>query len=167
MHKPIFFIVMAEHEEVAKELAERHIQERLIDLSGTWGTGGSSYDWYQGIKESGRWPEYEDYDRPIKISMNTKALLRKLIRLTQTEYRYWKKEADKVYSESKFDGPAAIFYHAIGNPINHFLFDLTDYSMGSAISSNASLDKLDEYLSKQQCDDPTRPAWLVGFDIHY
>ena len=59
MHKPIFILVTAENSEEARSQADSFIDEELID---------GFFDWKQGLKESQRWPDYEEFDTPKDAS---------------------------------------------------------------------------------------------------
>ncbi len=157
MHKPIFILVNADgdiNETQAHEIAESFINEHLI---------GRSFDWHQGLKESQRWPDYEEFDTPKDASTkNSMQLITHMIKSAQNEILNFIELGQKELDQnglSDLGNAAGYFSLAGGKTVGH-IFDSTNWSCGSAIVDHASLKGFWETNEKSK-------IFLCGFDIHY
>lgn len=150
LHKPIFILIEGVNQKEAKENAKEFIEDKLID---------GSFDWFQGIKESQRWPELEKYEKP-KLAKYEKKFIEELILRTQKEIHFW---LDKGLQEIKEKGDkelgwTLVDFHIASGKTACSLFDSTNWSDGDGIRDKESLVAILK-------DNPH--LWLCGFDIHY
>ena len=148
MHKPLFFIG---HGEDLHLQASSCLDERLHPAS--------SIDWYQGIKDSGRWSEeYLRFDK-IQDFESSEKILRRLLDQSEKSSKDWiQKGIEKL--DSDFES-ALIDFHIGASDSPCHIFDLTNWGY-DFVHSNKGLDEIVKYAKKQK-----QELSVVGFDVHY
>ena len=132
MHKPLFCLIVADSQQDAYDNANEDLETRIEH---------SSIDWYQGIIESQRWPEFEKYDKAIKFNEEIKQVLEKL--LDESEFNALKwidngiSQLEKYRQNQEVDLQTAIDSFSIGSgDIHAHILDLTNYSNDFVISKS-------------------------------
>jgi len=153
LHKAIIILVRAEGAKSAKYKAIDLIENTLIN-------NGSGFDWYQGIKESERWPEYEKYDFPLNADL-VKNEINDFLKTTIKEVHGW---IDRGLRELKKKGDhrlgwTACNFSIAGSNTTAFIFD----NDGEGIKDQEHLDNVLTNWSK-----PTKQTLFAAwFDIHH
>ena len=153
MHKPIFILTDSEKQDECNLFIESHLMK-----------GDSEIDWYQGIKESGRWnPEYSYFDKakPL-VDPKSMGIITKFLKSQKVEILDWLKKGNKELKEGKENLSWILSNFSIASgysPIH--IFDNTGYSDGAVI------DKTDfDNILKWNNKNKTK-LYLKGFDVHY
>lgn len=155
MHKPIFILVTGQDKEEARDSAKSFINEDLIG-------NGCSFDWCQGIKESERWPKYEEFEEIQDAKTDkVKELIKKMINQDQEEILAW---IDRGNKELKKDGTKNL-----GWTLSSFSI-ASSRTKGSIFSEEYSgVDPIVDFETLEifwkNYED--KPVFLCGFDIHY
>ena len=165
VHKPIFIIVTGEDYVEAKIEAISFLRENT-------GENRQYFDWYQGIKESGRWQEsYSYFDTPrLMDDKHTKRQLNKMIKSQEEYVLEWIKTGneellnrfDNKGKEVKPLGSILVNFHIASSDSSMHIFDNSGYSGGSAVVDKATLQYTLKWAKKEKIK-----LWLVGFDVHY
>jgi len=153
LHKAIILLIRADTKNEAHTQAENIVNDTLI-------SDGSSFDWSQSIKTSGRWPEYEKYEDPIKADL-VKKEINKFLKMTISEVRDWIKRGNKELKKKgnkDLGWTCASFSIAAGNTSAH-IFD----GDGADIKDQQHLDN----VFKNWGNPITQTLYACFFDIHY
>jgi hypothetical protein len=166
LHKPIG--ILAEGD--TKFLVGNNCTEFLEDESekGQW------IDWFQGVKESGRWDVKEYPNDPILIidqgeerwdNMIPNDLVRKFIEFSQEDFKQWHKLGTENLKNKKMEdlGNTAMYFSLSGSKSGCWLFDNTGYSGGEGIRDKQFFEKAKNWMLEQT----DKKYWLCLYDIHY
>lgn len=166
MHKPIG--ILAEGD--TKLSVGANCTEFLDDESdkGQW------VDWYQGVKDSGRWDVKEYPDDPILIidqgeerwdNKIPNDLVRKFIKFSQDDFKYWYDMGkENLEKKGMADlGHTSDYFSLCGSKSGCWLFDNSGYSGGEGIRDKNMFDTIKDYMIKQT----PKKYWLCLYDVHY
>ena len=167
MHKPIG--ILAEGD--TKFLVGNNCTEFLDDESdkGQW------VDWYQGVKDSGRWDVKEYRDDPILIidqgeerwdNKIPNDLVRKFIEFSQDDFKYWHKMGTENLNSGNWQenlGSTASYFALSGGKGGCWLFDNTGYSGGEGIRDKQELERIKKWMLSRT----DKKYWLCLYDVHY
>ena len=121
-------------------------------------------DWWQGVKESGRWDVKQFPDEPIQLtSITSNTLCKKLIKNSHDDFDEWFKKGLaelKEQGKKNLESTCGYFRLASGGS-SCWLFDYTSWGGGTYLRDHEELDRLKKYLKKEK-----KRAYLCLFDTH-
>ena len=160
MHRVVGIIAEGNTAEEVRDEAEKflndsmdgHIQHQFLD-------------WYQGVKESGRWDLEENPDEPIFLSSpEAVKICSRLLRQARDDFDYWYKKGQEALNGEEDDddfGSMYVYFSLAGGSHTCWLFDYSSYSRGADIRDQRMLDKV-----IKNADSTTPPLYLCLFDTH-
>ena len=125
---------------------------------------GEWVDWYQGVKESGRWDVKQFPDEPIQLtSITANTLCKKLIKNSHADFDLWfKKGLDGLKEQGKKNLESTCGYFRLASGSNAcWLFDYTSWSGGGNVRDSEGLARLRQYLRHEK-----KKAYVCLFDTH-
>ena len=156
MHRVIGIIAEGDTSSDASASAEEFLN--LETEHGMW------IDWWQGVKESGRWDLKSFPDKPILLaSITANTICKKLIKNAQTDFDEWfnKGIAElKLQGKKNLDNTCVNFRLASGG-MSCWLWDNTTFGCGSYLRDHEELARLKKYLKKE-----SKRSYLCLFDTH-
>jgi len=147
MHRPLFFIICTDDENEAYNMAI----EKLDSLTESY-----EIDWYQGIKESKRWSELEQYESVDFDKVKTE--LERLVKSTEKESKKWIMQGIKEFEKNMLNDALTSFRLATSST-SSYVFDLSDWSY-DFVHTLDDLNKVIKYIENKK-------TMVVGFDVHY
>ena len=150
MHKPVFFITSD------PDSLEDFITDEII--------GEGSFDWFQGLVKSERWPNRKYFDVERKMDdPKVKKMISEALRWTKKEINFWLDKGDKEIKDKKTEfGWALTSYHIASSISTCWIIDHTHWSQGSGVVSRQTINNIIKQAKKDK-----KELYVKAFDFHY
>lgn len=161
MHRVIGIITDAKDAEEADTKARAYLDQEL-DNNASW------LDWYQGVKESGRWSLKESPDKPVELTTDfAKQKCRSFIEAAQRDFNEWYQTARQSLEKNGFANleETCSYFRIACSGMSVWLFDDTDYSK-SYIRDFEMLDKIINHSMQSGPKVKGKLLWLCLLDTH-